>query len=239
MTLPVAIVQFGYLFSELAESARFRNMYQFILETRSQTFAEEVVKRGMVPMNQSSILIELDSILVESVTILHVKVTELGFRISNRIVDPKVILKLLDQMLKGYAPGRRICRIRIENFRFEPIKCRTSEIGKYERDFLRIRAEHVGTIVKVKVHIDKKGSKFAWVVAIKRFGFLDFRFTVTGTDSFENVCEAVKGIHEFAVVVGRLLSSAAGGSLRTARRAGRRPTARRTRWVVLRIRFSS
>ena len=35
MTLPVAIVQFGYLFSELAEGARFRNMYQFILETRS------------------------------------------------------------------------------------------------------------------------------------------------------------------------------------------------------------
>ena len=61
MTLPVAIVQFGYLFSELAESARFRNMYQFVLETRSQTFAEKVVKRGMVPMNQSSILIEFDS----------------------------------------------------------------------------------------------------------------------------------------------------------------------------------
>ena len=56
MTLPVAIFHFGYLLLELMEGVHFHKMYQFILETWGQTFTKEVVKCGMVPMNQGSIL---------------------------------------------------------------------------------------------------------------------------------------------------------------------------------------
>ncbi len=136
--------------------------------------AVESMAKGIVAVaNLGGILIELNHILHDSVSIMHSEMFESIFSISDGIEGTKVSSEFLKECSIGVLPCRQISRIRAEDIWFKPVKSGAGEEGNGIVEFVGIRHKCNGSVIKVQLEGDNESLEFPRVGAIKSIRLFD------------------------------------------------------------------
>ncbi len=130
--------------------------------------------QGIVAVaNLGGILIELNHILHDSVSVTHLEMFEGIFGISDGIEGTKVGSEFLKKCSIGVLPCRRIRRIRAEDIWFKPVESGAGEEGDGIVDFVGIRRKCSGSVIKVQLEGDNESLEFPRVRAVKSIRLFD------------------------------------------------------------------
>ncbi len=148
-------------------------MSHIILDACTKSAVESMAK-GIVPVaNLGGILIELNHILYDSVSVMHPEMFEGIFGISDGVEGTKVGSEFLKERGVGVLPCRRILRIRAEDIWFKPVESGAGEEGNGIVDFVGIRRKCSGSVIKVQLEGDNESLEFPWVGAVKSIRLFD------------------------------------------------------------------
>ena len=111
----------------------------------------------------SSVLVEMDYILHNPVSIMHPKVFEFIFSISDGIEWTKVSPEFRKEGGIGICPSRRIGVVRMEDIWFKPVEGHTGEERDHLVDFGGVHVECVRPVIKVQLEGNNEHLQFPWV----------------------------------------------------------------------------
>ncbi len=100
-----------------------------ILDACTKSVVESMVKGIVAVANLGGILIELNHVLHDSVSVTHSEMFEGIFGISDGIEGTKVGSEFLKEHSLGVLPCRRIPRIQAEDIWFKPVESGAREEG--------------------------------------------------------------------------------------------------------------
>ncbi len=144
-----------------------------ILDTCTKSAVESMAKGIVAVANLGGILIELNHILYDSVSIMHLEMFEGIFGISNGVEGTKVGSEFLKECSIGVLPCRRILRVRAEDIWFKPVESSAREEGNGVVDFVGIRHKCSGSVIKVQLEGDNESLGFPWVGAVESIRLFD------------------------------------------------------------------
>ncbi len=98
-----------------------------------------MVKGIVAVANLGGILIELNHILHDSVSVMHLEMFEGIFGISDGVEGTKVGSEFLKERSVGILPCRRIPQVWAEDVWFKPVESGAGEEGNGVVDFVGIR----------------------------------------------------------------------------------------------------
>ncbi len=221
------------------EIVRLPVVSHIILNACAKSVVESMAKGIVAVANLGGILIELNHVLHDSVSVTHPEMFEGIFGISDGIEGTKVGSEFLKEGSVGILPCRRIPQIRAEDVWFKPVESSAREEGNGVVDFVGIRHKCSGSVIKVQLEGHNESLEFPWVGAIESIGSLTLVQTLLGRGLFNEVENSAQQIHEFPqeiLLVGGVVARSAGtsGTIGTSRTS--RPT--RAAWSPGSIRAS-
>ena len=108
--------------------------------------------KGIVAVaNLGGILIELNHILHDSVSITHPEMFKGIFGISDGVEGTKVGSEFLKERSVGILPCRQIPRVWAEDVWFKPVESGAGEEGNGVVDFVGVRRKCSGSVIKVQL----------------------------------------------------------------------------------------
>ena len=120
------------------EIVRLPVVSHIILNACTKSTVESMVKGIVAVANLGGILIELNHILHNLVSIVHPEMFESILSISNDIEGTKVGSKFVKEGGVGVLPGRQIPQIWVEDIWFKPVEGGAGEKGNDIVDFVGI-----------------------------------------------------------------------------------------------------
>ncbi len=172
---PSPIVSIEFLGQEMhvTEIVRLPVMSHIILNACTKSAVEDMAKGIVVVADLGGVLIELNHVFHDSVSVMHPEMFESILGISNGIKGTKVGLEFIEESSVGVLPCRQIPRIWVEDVWFKPVKGGAGEKENGVVDFTSIRRKSSGSVIKVQLEGNNKSLEFPWVGAIKSIRFLD------------------------------------------------------------------
>ncbi len=138
--------------------------------------------KGIVAVaNLGGILIELNHILHDLVSVTHPEMFEGIFGISDGIEGTKVGSEFLKERSVGVLPCRWILRIWAEDIWFKPVESGAGEEGNGIVDFVGIRCKCSGSVIKVQLEGHNESLEFPQVRAIKSIRLFDLGADIVGS----------------------------------------------------------
>ncbi len=144
-----------------------------ILDVCTKSTVESMAKGIVAVANLGGILIELNHILHDSVSVMHPEMFEGIFGISHGIEGTKVGSEFLKERSVGVLPCRRIPRIRAEDIRFKPVESSAGKEGNGVVDFVGIRCKCSGSVIKVQLEGHNESLEFLQVGAVESIRLFD------------------------------------------------------------------
>ena len=148
-------------------------MSHIILDAYTKSAVESMAKGIVTVANLGGILIELNHIFHDSVSVMHPEMFEGVLSISNSIERAKISLKFIKEGGIGVLPCRQIPRIRAEDIWFKPVESGAGEEGNGVVDFVGIRHKCSGSVIKVQLEGDNESLEFPWVRAVESIRLFD------------------------------------------------------------------
>ncbi len=143
------------------EIVRLPMVSHIILNACAKSTVESMAKGIVAVANLGGILIELNHVLHDSVSITHPEMFEGIFGISD------------GEDSIGILPCRRIPRIRAEDVWFKPVESGAREEGNGIVDFVGIRRKCSGSVIKVQLEGHNESLEFPRVGAVESIGLFD------------------------------------------------------------------
>ncbi len=144
-----------------------------ILNSCAKSMVESMAKGIVAVANLGGILIELNRILHDSVSVAHPEMFEGILSISDGIERTKVGLKFVKEGGIGVLPCWWISQIWVEDVWFKPVKSGAGEKGNGVVDFTGIYCKSSGFVIKVQLEGHNECLEFSWVRAIESIRFFD------------------------------------------------------------------
>ncbi len=136
--------------------------------------AVESIAKGIVTVaNLGGILIELNHIFHDSVSVAHPEMFEGILSISDSISRTKIGSKFIKEGGIGVLPCRRIPRVWVEDVWFKPVEGGAGEKGDGIVDFVGIRRKSSGSVIKVQLEGHNESLEFPQVGAVESIRFFD------------------------------------------------------------------
>ncbi len=151
-------------------------MSHIILDASTKSTVESMAKGIVAVANLGGILIELNHILHDLVSVTHPEMFEgiFGiFGISDGVEGTKVGSEFLKERSVGVLPCRQIPRIRAEDIWFKPVESGAGEEGNGVVDFVGIRHKCSGSVIKVQLEGHNESLEFLWVRAVESIRLFD------------------------------------------------------------------
>ncbi len=134
---------------------------------------ENMVKGIVTVANLGGILIELNHVFHDSVSVTHLEMFESILSISDGIERTKVGSEFVKEGSIGVLPCLQIPWIWAEDVCFKPVEGGAGEKGTGVVDFTGIHCKSSGSVIKVQLEGDNESLEFPWVGAVKWIRFLD------------------------------------------------------------------
>ena len=91
---------------------QFTDVTDFVLDSVRETRVEVVTQSAItVSLNLGCDLVEVDHIVIDTMSVLHVEMIELVLGIGNRVVGTKSGLELYDELMPAGHPQRMCIRV--------------------------------------------------------------------------------------------------------------------------------
>ncbi len=148
-------------------------MSHIILDACTESAVESMAKGIVAVANLRGILVELNHILHDSVSVMHPEMFDGIFGISDGVKGTKVGSEFLKERSIGVLPCWRIPRIRAEDIWFKPVKSGAREEGNGVVDFVGIRRKCSGSVIKVQLEGHNESLEFPRVRAVKSIRLFD------------------------------------------------------------------
>ncbi len=180
--------------------------------------------------NLGGILVELNYVLHDLVSVMHPEMFEGILGISNGIKSTKVGLEFVKECSVRVLPCQWILLIWAEDVWFKPVESGAREKRNGVVDFTGIHHKSSGSVIKVQLKGDNESFEFPWVRAVKSIRFFNLGVDVVGSRVVYRSGNPAQQIHEFpqdVLLVGRIVAKSARTS-RTTGAAGAAGTARAT-----------
>ncbi len=130
--------------------------------------------KGIVAVaNLGGILVELNHILHDSVSVTHPEMFEGIFGISDGIKGAKVGSEFLKERSIGVLPCRQIPQIRAEDIWFKPVESGAGEEENGIVDFVGIRCKCSGSVIKVQLEGHNESLEFPQFGAVESIRLFD------------------------------------------------------------------
>ncbi len=155
------------------EIIRFSMVSHIILNVCTKSAVESMVKGIVAVANLGGILIELNYILHDSVSIAHLEMFKGILGISDGIERIKVGSEFIKKGGIGVLPCWQIPWVWPENVWFKPVEGGAGEKENGTADFVGIRCKSSESVIKVQLEGDNESLEFLWLRAIKSIRFFD------------------------------------------------------------------
>ncbi len=179
-----------------------------ILNVCAKCAVESMVKGIVAVANLGGVLVELNHILHDSVSVVHPEIFEGILSISDGIKGTKVGLEFVEEGDVGVLPCRWVLRIWGEDVWFKPVEGGARETGNGIVDFTGICCKCGGSVIKVQLEGDNESLEFPQVGAIKSIRFLTLVQMLLGRGLFNEVempHNRFMNSHMMSCLFGRLL----------------------------------
>ncbi len=172
----------------VAEVVRFPVVSHIILNACAKSVVESMVKGIVTVANLGGgVLIELNHILHDSVSVAHPEMFEGILGISNSIERTKIGSKFVKEGGVGVLPCQQILWIWVEDVWFKPVEGGAGEKGNSVVDFTGIRHKSSGSVIKVQLEETMKALSFQGLEPSKVSGSLTLVRTLLGRGLFNKV----------------------------------------------------
>lgn len=143
---PVGVIDILCQPTHCAESSRLTHADDFGAEASGQPAEELIAECCLIPVEASSVSIEINEIPTDVMSILHFESGQSLLCIALYIIRSEVLFEFSDEGGKVVHEWRGICRI--EDEWLEECDSGASEVGQYVVDLLLVCAEAVGAITE-------------------------------------------------------------------------------------------
>ncbi len=157
----------------VAEIVRFPVVSHIILNACAKSVVESMAKGIVTVANLGGILIELNHIFHDLVSVVHLEMFEGVLGISDSIERAKISSKFVKEGGVGVLPCRWIPWVWAEDVWFKPVEGGAGEEGDGIVDFVGIRRKSSGSVIKVQLEGDNESLEFLRVRAIESIRFFD------------------------------------------------------------------
>ncbi len=138
--------------------------------------------KGIVAIaNMGGILVELNHVLHDSVSVAHLGMFEGILGISDGIKRTKVGSEFIKESSVGVLLCRWIPQIWAEDVWFKPVKSGARKEGDGIVDFVGICRKSSGSVIKVQLEGHNESLEFPQVGAVKSIRLLDLGVDVVGS----------------------------------------------------------
>ncbi len=152
-----------------------------ILDVGAKSVVEGIAEGIITVANLRGILIKLNYILHDLVSVMHPKMFESILSISDGIKRTKVGLEFIKECSIRVLPCWQISQIWMEDIWFKSVKSSAEKKRDGIVDFTGICCKCSGSVIKVQLEGDNESLEFSWVQAIKSIRFFDFGVNVVGS----------------------------------------------------------
>ncbi len=160
------------------EIVRLPVVSHIILNACTKSTVESMVKGIVAVANLGGILIELNHILHNLVSIVHPEMFESILSISDDIEGTKVGSEFVKKGGVGVLPCWQILQIWAEDVWFKPVESSAREKGNGIVDFTGIHCKSSGSVIKVQLKGDNESLEFLQVRAVESIRFFDLSVDV-------------------------------------------------------------
>ncbi len=157
----------------VTEIVRFPVVSYIILTACAKSTVESMAKEIVAVANLGGILIELNHIFHDSVSVMHPEMFKGVLGISDSIERAKIGSKFIKEGSIGVLPCQRILQVWAEDVWFKPVEGGAREEGDGVVDFVGIHCKSSGSVIKVQLKGDNESLEFLQVGAIKGIRFLN------------------------------------------------------------------
>ncbi len=157
----------------VAEIVRLPMVSHITLNACTKSAVESMVKGIVAIANLGGILIELNHVLHDSVSVVHPEMFEGILGISDGIKRTKVGSEFIKESGIGVLPCWWIPQIWVEDVWFKPVKGSAREKGNGIVDFVSIHCKSSGSVIKVQLKGHNESLEFPRVGAIESIRFFD------------------------------------------------------------------
>ncbi len=163
------------------EVVRLPVMSHIILNACAKSMVESMVKEIVAIANLGGILIELNHVLHDLVSVVHLEMFKGILSISDGIERTKIGSEFIKEGSVRVLPCQWIPRIWAEDIWFNPVKSSAREKGNGVVDFVGIHRKGSGSVIKVQLEGHNEGLEFLQVGAIESIRFFDLGADVVGS----------------------------------------------------------
>ncbi len=157
----------------VTEIVRFPVVSHIILNVCAKSTVESMAKGIVAVANLGGILIELNHILHDSVSIAHPEMFGGILGISDSIKRTKIGSKFIKEGGIGILPCQQIPWVWAEDVWFKPVEGGAGEKGDGIVDIVGIRHKSSGSVIKVQLEGHNESLEFPWVGAVESIRFFD------------------------------------------------------------------
>ncbi len=157
----------------VTEIVRLSMMSHIIFNACTKSAVEGMAKGIVTVTDLGGILIELNHVFHDSVSVAHPEMFKSIFGISNGIKGAKVGLEFVKKGSVGVLPCWQILQIWAEDVWFKPVEGGAREKGNGVVDFTGIHRKSSRSVIKVQLEGDNESLEFLWVGALKSIRFLN------------------------------------------------------------------
>ncbi len=157
----------------VAEIVRLPVVSHIILDACTKSAVESMAKGIVAVANLGGILIELNHILHDLVSVTHPEMFKGIFGISDGVKGTKVGSEFLKERSIGVLPCQQIPWIRAEDIWFKPVESGAREEGNGVVDFVGIHRKCNGSVIKVQLEGHNESLEFLRVRAIESIRLFD------------------------------------------------------------------
>ncbi len=144
----------------IAEIVRLPVVSHIILDACTKSMVESMAKGIVAIANLGGILIELNHVFHDSVSVVHPEMFEGILGISDCIEGTKVGSEFFKECSVGVLPCWRIPQIWAEDIWFKPVESGAGERGNGIVDFVGIRRKCSGSVIKIQLEGDNESLEF-------------------------------------------------------------------------------
>ena len=155
------------------EVIRLTMVSHIILNSCAKSMVESMAKGIVAVANLGGILIELNRILHDSVSVAHPEMFEGILSISDSIKRTKIGSKFIKEGVVGVLPCWQILRVWAEDVWFKPVEGGAGEKGDGVVDFVGIRRKSSGSVIKVQLEGHNESLEFPRIGAIESIRLFD------------------------------------------------------------------
>jgi hypothetical protein len=124
--------------------------------------------------------LEFYNVIIDALSITHIEVFKLHFRVSGGIMRTKVGLELKHELGVVIHPIQMDSILIGKEIQFKPLKSHALEVGLGKVDFSPSGMESLGFALEVELTLNKECVEFARLGSFKSIWFSDFDFRVFG-----------------------------------------------------------